>query len=43
MKAVVFLIENYEIVITSSIVIIGALYFFRDKFVSEEEKKNDEI
>jgi len=41
MKVVVFLIENYEIVIASSIVIIGALYFFRDKFVSEE-KKNDE-
>lgn len=41
MRAIVFMLENYQIVLVSSVVIIGALYFFRDKFVSEEQK-NDE-
>lgn len=36
MRAIAFMIENYQIVIASSVVIIGALYFFRDKFILEE-------
>ena len=41
MRATAFMVENYQIVLASSVVIIAALYFFRDKFVSEEQK-NDE-
>ena len=35
-----FILENYEIVIASSLVTIGALYFFRDQFVSEEQNND---
>lgn len=40
MKAMMFLVENYEIIIGLSIIVIGVLYFFRDKFVFEEQKND---
>jgi len=41
MRAIVFMLENYQIILASSAVTIVTLYFFRNKFVSEEQKKNE--
>lgn len=42
MRGISFLIDNYQIFIVSSVIIISVLYFYREKFIFDEHK-NDEF